>query len=177
MLWCMQPHNTLQPHARLHTVPCNDAHSRMQWCTLPHATVHSPPGYHACSPMLKCIQPRVASIALQLPLVHSVWGLLHDIGLKPHQQLQFLCHTAGVKRKLAAVLGSPTGTSGGTLGAGPPQTGHAPLPLQSVVNGQNSNRDSQGVPARNSGGVLVSRSLSLESVNLCDASHDSCMSR
>ena len=72
------------------------------------------------------------------------------------------CYTAGVKRKLASVLGSPTGTSGGTPGAAPPQTGHAPLPLQSVVNGQTSNRDSHGVPARNSGGMLTGPSLSLD---------------
>ena len=62
------------------------------------------------------------------------------------------------------MLGSPTGTSGGTPGAPPPQTAHAPLPLQSVVNGQTSTRDSQGVPARNSGGMLKGSSLSLESV-------------
>lgn len=71
--------------------------------------------------------------------------------------------TAGVKRKLATALGSPIGTSGVTSGAAPSQTGHAPLPLQSVVNGQTSNRDSQGVPARNSGGTLTS--LSLESIS------------
>ena len=81
-------------------------------------------------------------------------------------QLQHFFHAAGFRRKLAAVLGSPTGTPGGTLGAAPLQNGHAPLPLQSVVNGQNSNGDSQGVPARNSGGVLVSRGLSLESLNV-----------
>ncbi|KAL3147293.1 hypothetical protein ABBQ32_002782 [Trebouxia sp. C0010 RCD-2024] len=59
--------------------------------------------------------------------------------------------TTGVKRKLSNVLGSPTGISGATPGGGPLQNGHAPLPLQSVVNGQMSSRDILEVPPRNSG--------------------------
>ncbi|DBB01488.1 TPA: hypothetical protein ACH3X1_000142 [Trebouxia sp. C0004] len=75
-------------------------------------------------------------------------------GRKPAFGARSSKSTTGVKRKLANVLGSPAGTPGGTPAAAPMQNGHAPLPLQSVANGQVSNREGQGVsapPARQSG--------------------------
>ncbi|KAL0035650.1 hypothetical protein WJX79_005806 [Trebouxia sp. C0005] len=70
-------------------------------------------------------------------------------GRKPASGARSSKSTTGVKRKLANVLGSPAGTPGGTPSATPMQNGHAPLPLQSVANGQVSNRE--GPPARQSG--------------------------
>ena len=58
--------------------------------------------------------------------------------------------TTGVKRKLANALGSPAAVQGGTP--------TAPLPLQSVFNGQLSNREGQAGPTPptcQSGGMCV----------------------